>query len=912
VIASLELGETPTFKRLPGASWRLMVHRLCDGVTSGSWWCGTSFYHEVKDYPRDTGRRLKHILSAMPLGWTISTGIDVDFSSPRPFWTKEGFHFGGLLPLKSWAANFIAPSVHKKWATRALTPEELCYCWDIGLDQLRDLSVSVVTAAVPAKILLVFGQGLNQSEFNRRELEQPSLPGHETEEMRSDSSALTHGFTLEDSLMPFPEMEGRQRAAKNDDAEIPVEYWDGPFWTALARMGRQSSFINLARSTVIGKDRRPILDVLRGWLLSLWRVLVWKSFRHFLKTSPPAERSSDISAGWDCLSRVGDATFWDWSSGSRLFFWRWPQPLRVWAWDGLPVYAHPDLPVYKKIQPPPKDQHTKKEVASKLSRFVERGYISQGSVTSLISYFSVPKGESDIRLVFDGTQSGLNSKLWAPSFCLPSIESLLPMLEPGTWQSDIDVGEQFYNFLLHPTIRPFCGIDFDPYLRPSGQQTRVPWMQWQRCVMGLATSPHGCVKMQMLAEELVRGNPCCPFNPFFFDLVRLNLPGSERYDPSIPRVSKVDSRSGRLAADMSTYVDNVRNTGSSALHCWQTSHRISTHFCYLGIQDTLCKCTMPRLLAGAWTGSIAQSRDGQVIVTCTEEKWSRAREYVFSIQSTLLTNQSFHHKTLEQQRGFLVYIARTFPSLVPYLKGVHLTLDSWRAGRDSEGWKSYRQVNRHLTGTDDAPVYLSNPPELVTAVPQLSTDVEGLLTLFASPAPPIRVVRARTIVTVYYGFGDALGSSFGDTIMTSHGVLYRCGIWGDDLKNQSSNYRELFNLTEAMEAHVSNFTFPHLQHLVSALKQSASMESWISAEIFLFTDNAVAESAFYKGTSSNRLLFELVLRLRKLECVRSAHAGSRDGPSLSRYKTYRCFGRLSYARFHSSSSICLESVRWYS
>jgi len=65
----------------------------------------------------------------------------------------------------------------------------------------------------------------------------------------------------------------------------------------------------------------------------------------------------------------------------------------------------------------------------KLPKFVKRGYISQGSVTSLISYFSVPKEESDIRLVFDGTKSGLKSKLWAPSFCLPFIESLLPMLE---------------------------------------------------------------------------------------------------------------------------------------------------------------------------------------------------------------------------------------------------------------------------------------------------------------------------------------------------------------------------------------------------------------------------------------------------------------------------------------------------
>jgi hypothetical protein len=36
-------------------------------------------------------------------------------------------------------------------------------------------------------------------------------------------------------------------------------------------------------------------------------------------------------------------------------------------------------------------------------------------------------------------------------------------------------------------------------------------------------------------------------------------------------------------------------------------------------------------------------------------------------------------------------------------------------------------------------------------------------------------------------------------------------------------------------------------------------------EIFVFTDNSMAEAAFLKGTSSSILLFNLVLRLRKLE-----------------------------------------------
>ena len=34
---------------------------------------------------------------------------------------------------------------------------------------------------------------------------------------------------------------------------------------------------------------------------------------------------------------------------------------------------------------------------------------------------------------------------------------------------------------------------------------------------------------------------------------------------------------------------------------------------------------------------------------------------------------------------------------------------------------------------------------------------------------------------------------------------------------------------------------------------------------FVFTDNSTAESAYAKGFSSSKLMFELVLRLRKLE-----------------------------------------------
>jgi hypothetical protein len=37
------------------------------------------------------------------------------------------------------------------------------------------------------------------------------------------------------------------------------------------------------------------------------------------------------------------------------------------------------------------------------------------------------------------------------------------------------------------------------------------------------------------------------------------------------------------------------------------------------------------------------------------------------------------------------------------------------------------------------------------------------------------------------------------------------------------------------------------------------------AEVFLFTDILTAEAVFYRGNSTSRTLFELMLRLRKVE-----------------------------------------------
>jgi hypothetical protein len=47
--------------------------------------------------------------------------------------------------------------------------------------------------------------------------------------------------------------------------------------------------------------------------------------------------------------------------------------------------------------------------------------------------------------------------------------------------------------------------------------------------------------------------------------------------------------------------------------------------------------------------------------------------------------------------------------MVPYLKGVHLTLDSWREGRREDGWKRSQKEMDLLRKNSDVPDEVEGP-----------------------------------------------------------------------------------------------------------------------------------------------------------------------------------------------------------
>jgi hypothetical protein len=232
-----------------------------------------------------------------------------------------------------------------------------------------------------------------------------------------------------------------------------------------------------------------------------------------------------------------------------------------------------------------------------------------------------------------------------------------------------------------------------------------------------------------------------------------------------------------------------------------------------------------------------------VYVTVSQEKWDKSKRYIGDIVEELSRTSELNHKELEKKRGFLIYVTRTYPAMVPYLKGIHQTLETWRPNRDEAGWK-----RKELREKDplEAEAHAGGPPKFVKAAPRLAGDLEALQHLTSSVQPPRRRVRSAKTLEVYYGFGDASAMGFMLDMEVEGDLFFRHGHWCDATAEASSNYRELKNLVDGLEE----------------LVRSGRVKD---AEVFLFTDNSTAEAVFYRGNSTSRPLFELMLRLRKVE-----------------------------------------------
>ena len=101
-------------------------------------------------------------------------------------------------------------------------------------------------------------------------------------------------------------------------------------------------------------------------------------------------------------------------------------------------------------------------------------------------------------------------------------------------------------------------------------------------------------------------------------------------------------------------------------------------------------------------------------------------------------------------------------------------------------------------------------------------------------------------MTAVYVPGDASGSGFVSALIGDHGIEYQSGTWSGDWQTESSNFREADNLVRRLEEMVAS-------------GRAAGQE------VFLFTDNLMFESCFYKGHSVLEKLPDIIFWLHRAQ-----------------------------------------------
>ena len=186
----------------------------------------------------------------------------------------------------------------------------------------------------------------------------------------------------------------------------------------------------------------------------------------------------DPEAGERALYQVVLSKWWDWTRGSSLLFWSYDQDTQLLsAHDGMQIFVQATLPTTQMRQARRPTPEKAAQLGPKIDKVRLQKCILPSKVSNLTDSFGAPKGDEDIRVVYNGASSGLNEALWAPAFFLPNDDSAAQLLMSYSFIVDAGFGEIFLNFSTDPAVQPYTGLDLlavRNYLRdPPPKGTRI-------------------------------------------------------------------------------------------------------------------------------------------------------------------------------------------------------------------------------------------------------------------------------------------------------------------------------------------------------------------------------------------------------------------------------------------------------
>jgi hypothetical protein len=176
---------------------------------------------------------------------------------------------------------------------------------------------------------------------------------------------------------------------------------------------------------------------------------------------------------------------------------------------------------------------------------------------------------------------------------------------------------------------------------------------------------------------------------------------------------------------------------------------------HLGLQDAPRKRRDGSQAPGAWSGCVLCTDQPGVFIYVSQEKWDKTKRLLIEVMDLIDDDfTKIPRKRLEQIRGFLQYVTRTYTGMNPYLIGFHLTIDGWRENQDDEGWRQKPRptgfcgdegISNEVAGmlaalkmTEEEAILMaqdSEAPAFVKGVPRFRNDIEALIRLSHSDSP---------------------------------------------------------------------------------------------------------------------------------------------------------------------------------
>ena len=229
-------------------------------------------------------------------------------------------------------------------------------------------------------------------------------------------------------------------ATTNDNAAVKFHIW---------AVGGDSEGMEKARES------------LRSMAWRWWITRIRKEMIFWLKgreRSHPKEVQADVEGIRDCLTRLANSTWFEWTDGSRTHFWRWPERWLLEARDGARACVVEPPPRRLYWPPMPQEDWMEDLDVEKIAKSIMRRYIEPGKVSVVIPRMCVPKGDDDVRVDWAMTRNKVSPGLFASTFYLIGIYSLMDRIDAGMWIADFDCGEMFNNYTLHEDEREYAGV----------------------------------------------------------------------------------------------------------------------------------------------------------------------------------------------------------------------------------------------------------------------------------------------------------------------------------------------------------------------------------------------------------------------------------------------------------------------